>query len=158
MVSVVNGLGYFVSLGALDALLHCNQTPVGNGPNAKAQFVSVGESVTARISSIDRTNGRVSLTMRAASSGSRSFEDRVAPAKSSQQNSCKTIETRNKPTVIRKLLQPAPVSAKQAKTHSKSCRSKACGSKSHPITFKVLLTSRPILRCAPPASMEYPIA
>lgn len=60
VVSVVE-FGYFVNIGGLDALLHTSQTPLDNG---KPKVFSKGETVTARVKSIDAEKGKVGLTMR----------------------------------------------------------------------------------------------
>ncbi len=62
VVSVVDNLGYFVNIGSMDALLHITQTPLEGG---SPKVFQVGDTVTARISSINSDTGRVSLSMRA---------------------------------------------------------------------------------------------
>jgi transcriptional accessory protein Tex/SPT6 len=57
----VTEFGYFVNIGGLDALLHISQTPLDNG---KPKVFTKGETVTARIKSIDLEKGKVGLTMR----------------------------------------------------------------------------------------------
>jgi ribosomal protein S1 len=60
VVSVVD-FGYFVNIGAMDALLHMSQTPLEDG---KPKVFAKGETVCARIKSIDPASGKVGLTMR----------------------------------------------------------------------------------------------
>lgn len=55
VVSVKENLGYFVNIGALDALLHVSQTNV---------VFEVGDTVTARISQVNLADGKVALSMR----------------------------------------------------------------------------------------------
>jgi ribosomal protein S1 len=62
VVSVRENLGYFVNIGALDALLHVSQTPLENG--APKEF-AVGETLTARISQVNLAESKVALSMRA---------------------------------------------------------------------------------------------
>lgn len=62
VVSVVENLGYFVRIGAVDALLHVTQTPLEGGA---PKVFNVGDSVKAKISAIDTEKGKVGLTMRA---------------------------------------------------------------------------------------------
>jgi len=57
----VTEFGYFVNIGGMDALLHTSQTPLDNG---KPKVFTKGETVTARIKSIDLEKGKVGLTMR----------------------------------------------------------------------------------------------
>lgn len=65
VVSVVD-FGYFVNIGAIDALLHISQTPLEDG---KPKVFARGEKVCARIKSIDPATGKVGLTMRKPSPG-----------------------------------------------------------------------------------------
>lgn len=61
VVSVVPNLGYFVNIGKMDALLHVTQTPLENG---SPKTFEVGDTVTARIASVNPETNKVGLTMR----------------------------------------------------------------------------------------------
>ncbi|MDZ4837487.1 MAG: S1 RNA-binding domain-containing protein [Candidatus Melainabacteria bacterium] len=62
VTNFVEGLGYFVNIGPVDALLHRHQTPMEGGT---PKHFNDGDSVTAKVSSVDIASGKVGLTMRA---------------------------------------------------------------------------------------------
>lgn len=124
VVSVVDGLGYFVSLGAFDALLHRNETD--------GKVFTVGDSVTARISIVDMVKEKVSLTIRTPREQQKRFTGGDA-AGSRQSGSSKTYET-GSANVIAKSSAPArvPTAVKPVKPRSKSRSNKP---KSPVVTF-----------------------
>lgn len=61
VVSVVDQLGFFVNIGKVEALLHHSQTGLVDGSPKRFE---VGETVTAKVASINLETNKVGLTMR----------------------------------------------------------------------------------------------
>ncbi len=93
IASIVDGLGYFVSLGAMDALLHRSETG--------EKVFNVGDCVTARIRSVDRVNDKVSLTIRTDNNVQRRTQNPDTDG-SRQPRSSIPVETRSKANLTAK--------------------------------------------------------
>jgi ribosomal protein S1 len=115
IASVVDGLGYFVSLGVMDALLHRSETD--------GQVFNVGDCVTARVRSVDRLKDKVSLTM-STSNNTQGRSPSLDTDGSRQPKSFSTAETRSKPKVVAKSEVPSSLTTRTqpARRSSKSSK------------------------------------
>lgn len=118
VVSVVDGLGYFVNLGVIDALLHVTQTPLENGA---PKVFSVGETLTARVSAVNKETGKVGLSMRAPrpeQSRNERTESRPAP-RAARPMSVPAATRSAEPATLDKASAPKPAPLPRVKKPSK---------------------------------------
>ncbi len=125
IASVVDGLGYFVSLGVMDALLHRSETD--------GKVFNVGDCLTARVRSVDTVNGKVSLSIGTPNNTQRRSSSLDADG-SRQSNSFSTAETRSKPKVVAKSEVPSRVTTRTQPARRNSKSSKPARTKSVTLT------------------------